>query len=143
MEGSSIFKMPEGKIDKKNQIPAHSESLTLMLFINPNTPWNRGDLPYLKDIQHTDKLFFGNQNTTNDVTSKSKSRRSLSLSPLLSCVHGNVFNLVTKRCCFASSTLARPLPECVCACSICVPVSACVCVCAHCIAAVSFWVAYG
>lgn len=71
-----------------------------MLFIDPNTPWNRASLSYLRDMQHTHKLFHRNQNTLDDIASKSKHRRSLSLSALLSvsaCVCMCVVNLVAKK----------------------------------------------
>lgn len=94
-----------------------------MVLINPNTTWNRGGFPYLRDKQHSDKHFLSIQNTIDGVTSKSKHRRSLSYllsSPV--CVY--VFDLLTFlwlwHTCFLNVCLHV---------SVCVPVCACVCVC--------------
>lgn len=100
-----------------------------MLFIDPNTPWNRASLSYLRDMQHTHKLFHRNQNTLDDIASKSKHRRSLSLSALLSvsaCVCMCVVNLVAKKvqfCVLDSGTPASWM-------CICISLSVCQCLCA-------------
>lgn len=97
-----------------------------MVLINPNTTWNRGGFPYLRDKQHSDKHFLSIQNTIDGVTSKSKHRRSLSYllsSPV--CVY--VFDLLTFRFSIVSLTLAHLLPECVSAC-FCLCASVCLCV---------------
>ena len=104
-----------------------------MLFIDPNTPWNRASLSYLRDMQHTHKLFLRNQNTLDDVASKSKHRRSLSLSALLSvsvCVCLCVDNLVAKKvqfCVLDSGTSASWMCICI-SLSVCQCLCACVCV---------------
>ena len=106
----------------------------LMLYINPNTPWNRGSFPYLKDIQRNRQLFLRSQITTDGNPNTSQVCRYL-----ISCACVNLLDLFTKTC-----SLVFPRLQHSCFLNVCVHISVCVPmylrVCE--LAAVSFWAVY-
>lgn len=123
MEGSSIFKMPEGLTDLITFLHIlWTTNQPVMLFINSNTPWSRSSFPYLKDIKHRDSQESKPQNvlpanpTVNAACSRLFSSSVCVKMFSISCLNGAVLFPRLRHTCFLDVCVHIP---------VCVPVFVC------------------